>query len=89
MILRRFLKDPTYTVVGFWNHSDARRLKECGFKLEMDRRPVDLRLHVETDDGESLCQASFERIVKERLGYSGVALEMEISMSDWENPYLR
>ncbi|OWM88033.1 hypothetical protein CDL15_Pgr016606 [Punica granatum] len=78
-VLRNFLLNPAYTFVGVWNHSDAWRLKDCRHQLRMARRPVDLRLCL-----PGMKAASFETIVREWLGYHGVRLERQISVSDWE-----
>ena len=51
--------------------------------------PIDLRLHAKSNiTGESLVSASTETIIRECLGYEGVRLEREISMSDWEALFL-
>ncbi|KAF5738776.1 hypothetical protein HS088_TW13G01677 [Tripterygium wilfordii] len=80
--LRRFLRDPDITFVGFWNSMDASKLRASRHDLKV-RSLLDLRKHVETDFGESLAGASVEKIVKEFLGFDGVRLEREISMSRW------
>ncbi|KAJ7955260.1 Werner syndrome-like exonuclease-like protein [Quillaja saponaria] len=86
--LRQFLMNSNHTFVGFWNSSDARKLMHSDHELEMWRDPLDLRYYVETDDGDSLVRASTEEIVEECLGFEGVRLEREISMSDWDDEYL-
>ncbi|KAF5738777.1 hypothetical protein HS088_TW13G01678 [Tripterygium wilfordii] len=80
--LRRFLLDPQITFVGFWNSMDARKLRDSWHDLQVHSL-LDLRKHVKTDFGESLAGASVEKIVKEFLGFDGVRLDREISMSYW------
>ena len=87
-LLRRFLLDPNHTFVGFWNHSDRKRLLNTDFDLEMSRDPLDLRLFAESDDGESLATASVEVIVEEYLGFEGVRLRRDISRSNWHSANL-
>ncbi|OAY56155.1 uncharacterized protein LOC110612370 [Manihot esculenta] len=83
LILRRFLLDSNTTFVGIWNGSDEKKLWMTEHELRVHRL-VDLRRYVRTRDGESLARASVERIVEEHLGYKGVRLERDISMSDWD-----
>ncbi|XP_054820540.1 uncharacterized protein LOC129319481 [Prosopis cineraria] len=87
-LLRRFLLNPYYTFVGFWNHSDRTKLAISKHHLHMLKDPLDIREYVETDDGESLHRASVEEIVRECLGIDGVRVRPEISMSDWDVMYL-
>ncbi|XP_020221067.1 Werner Syndrome-like exonuclease [Cajanus cajan] len=88
--LRTFLNHPFHTFVGFWNHSDRRKLESSEHCLEMWRDPLDLRLWAETvddDDDESLARASVEVIIEKCLDYE-VEQRSEISMSDWDRKYL-
>ncbi|GAU50478.1 hypothetical protein TSUD_409630 [Trifolium subterraneum] len=65
-ILRNFLRNRNYTFVGFWNHSDRRKLKSPELQLEMYRDPLDLRLYAvaeDEDDDENLAGASVDEIV--------------------------
>ncbi|XP_029128431.1 uncharacterized protein LOC109804427 [Cajanus cajan] len=80
--LRTFLNDPSHTFVGFWNHSDRRKLEESKHRLEMRRDPLDLRHCF-----RGLSQASVEEIVEKRLGYR-VTQWSDVSMSDWYDKYL-
>lgn len=86
--LRTFLLNPCYTFVGFWNHSDRRRLEISEYDLQMLRDPLDLRIYAETNDGESLAKAPVEEIIEECLGYSGVELKRQVSLSDWDDEFL-
>lgn len=88
MLLRRFLMNPDHIFVGFWNHSDARKLLNCRFQLTMWSEPLDLRHFVATSDGESLNRASVEEIVEQWLGLVGVRMDREISMSHWGEMFL-
>ncbi|KAI9081163.1 hypothetical protein K1719_036922 [Acacia pycnantha] len=83
--LRRFLLDSGNTFVGFWNHSDRRKLQISDHRLQMLRDPLDMRNYAQTDDGESLETATIERIVEEHLGVRGVPISREISISDWDD----
>ncbi|XP_050214064.1 uncharacterized protein LOC126665336 [Mercurialis annua] len=85
--LRRFLMDRRNTFVGIHNGSDEVMLMRSDHALQIHRL-LDLRRYVESEDGESLVQASVERIVEERLGYYGVGLDHDISMSEWDNNVL-
>lgn len=84
LILRRFLLDRDNTFVGIWNGSDEKKLQMSEHELRLHRL-LDLRRYISTDYGGSLARASVERIVEECLGYEGVRLEKDISMSDWGN----
>ncbi|KAI4344764.1 hypothetical protein L6164_011955 [Bauhinia variegata] len=87
--LRKFLSDSRFTFVGFHNHSDRQKLLISKHRLEMVKNPLDLRLSVESQDDEiDLTSASVEKIVKECLGFDGVSLRREISMSDWDDEVL-
>ncbi|CAE5967000.1 unnamed protein product [Arabidopsis arenosa] len=82
-VLHYFLANPDYTFVGVWNSQDARKLERSRHQLEIDDL-LDLRKYVEDSRGRrSLVRCSFEVIVEECLGYRGVRLDREISMSDW------
>ncbi|KAI4335003.1 hypothetical protein L6164_013692 [Bauhinia variegata] len=87
-VLRRFLSDNRFTFVGFYNHSDRLKLMISKHRLEMARDPLDLRFYAESEDEESLKFASVEEIVKECLGFDGVRLRREISMSNWDVEFL-
>ncbi|KAK7329585.1 hypothetical protein VNO77_23755 [Canavalia gladiata] len=87
MILRKFLRHPYHTFVGFWNHSDRRKLESSKHCLEMWKDPLDLRLYAETEDVENLARASVDEIVEKCLGYE-VKQRRDISMSDWDYRYL-
>ncbi|XP_012569525.1 uncharacterized protein [Cicer arietinum] len=80
--LRTFLQDPDHRFVGFWNHSDRRKLMSSEHGLEMRNYPLDLRMYGERLCGENLARASVKKIVKKCLGYE-VEQSREISMSDW------
>ncbi|CAJ1963140.1 unnamed protein product [Sphenostylis stenocarpa] len=80
--LRTFLKNPDHTFVGFWNHSDRRKLEYSEYELEMYTDPLDLRLVY-----DNLIQASVEEIVDNCLGFR-VFQPREISMSRWSVSYL-
>ncbi|XP_048235992.1 uncharacterized protein LOC8265050 [Ricinus communis] len=86
-LLRRFLLDTRNTLVGLWNGSDEKMLRNCDHGL-LVHRLVDLRRYVENEDGKSLSNASVENIVEECLGYEGFRLEKDISMSDWDDVVL-
>ncbi|XP_061350391.1 uncharacterized protein LOC133295563 [Gastrolobium bilobum] len=78
MILRNFLLNRNHTFVGFWNHSDRRKLESSKHRLHMCKDPIDLRRHV----GEEIRRDSVEDIVEKVLGYE-MERRTEISMSDW------
>ncbi|XP_010499002.1 PREDICTED: uncharacterized protein LOC104776602 [Camelina sativa] len=80
--LRSFLKDPETTFVGVWNSQDARKLAICCHQLEIGQL-LDIRRYVNDSWGRSMRGCSFEEIVEEVMGYQGVRLDPEISMSDW------
>ncbi|CAL1375028.1 unnamed protein product [Linum trigynum] len=80
--LRKFLYHTGNTFVGLWNGSDQRKLYESEHVVGIHDL-LDLRKYAEADDGRSLRGASAEDIVRETLGYEGVRLEKEISLSDW------
>lgn len=84
LLLRRFLLEPNNTLVGLWNGADAKKLLMTEHELRVHKL-LDLRRYVESKDGESLARASVERIVEECLGFEGVRLERDISMSDWDD----
>ncbi|ESQ48787.1 hypothetical protein EUTSA_v10022181mg, partial [Eutrema salsugineum] len=44
---------------------------------------LDIRNYVQDSQGWSMRGCSFEEIVQECMGYQGVRLDPEISMSDW------
>ncbi|MCI42477.1 polynucleotidyl ribonuclease H-like superfamily protein, partial [Trifolium medium] len=70
--LRNFLRNPNHTFVGFWNHSDRRKLESSDHRLEMCRDPFDLRLCAEAEDendDEDLRLAPMHKIVKKCIGY--------------------
>ncbi|XP_027932930.1 Werner Syndrome-like exonuclease [Vigna unguiculata] len=77
--LRTFLNNPNHNFVGFWNHSDRRKLKQSRFQLEMCTDPLDLRLFF-----ENLAQASVEEIVQKCLGYQ-ISQPREIGRSRWRD----
>ncbi|EOA31428.1 hypothetical protein CARUB_v10014617mg [Capsella rubella] len=82
-ILYSFLADPETTFVGVWNSQDARKLEESKHQLEIGEL-LDLRKYVVDSTGRwSLRGCSFEVIVEECLGYRGVRLDRQVSMSDW------
>jgi hypothetical protein len=91
--LRRFLENPYYTFVGFWNHSDRLKLKSSDQRLEMYKDPVDLRHYAQAeydeDDDEDgdLARASVEEIVEKCLGYE-IEQSGEIAISDWDDKVL-
>ncbi|KAF7806809.1 exonuclease mut-7-like protein [Senna tora] len=87
-ILRRFLMDPRYTFVGFWNNLDKEKLRITNHRVEMRRKPLDLRNFVVGWDGGELVQASRERIVEECLGFRGVTFSEEIGRSEWNTEIL-
>ncbi|CAI0441873.1 unnamed protein product [Linum tenue] len=80
--LRKFLYHTGNTFVGLWNGSDQRKLYESEHVVGIHDL-LDLRKYAEADDGRSLRGASAEEIVRKVLGYEGVRLEKEISLSDW------
>lgn len=49
---------------------------------------LDLRRYVATEEGASLLRSPVETIVSECLGFDGVCLDNEISVSDWDDLYL-
>ncbi|KAI4357100.1 hypothetical protein L6164_001069 [Bauhinia variegata] len=73
---------------SFYIHSDRLKLLISNHRLEMARDPLDLRFYVESEDEESLKFALVEEIVKECLGFDGVRLRREISMSNWDVEFL-
>jgi len=93
--LRNFLQNPNHTFVGFWNHSDRRKLEELSVhQLRMYREPLDLRhcVQVVDEDGdeEGLARASVPEIVEKCLGYDVEdELRGEIGRSDWNDEDLR
>ncbi|XP_050213698.1 uncharacterized protein LOC126665058 [Mercurialis annua] len=84
LLLRRFLTDRRNTFVGIHNGSDEIMLMRSDHELRVHRL-LDLRRYVVSEEGESLVQASVERIVEECLGYVGVRLNPYISTSEWED----
>ncbi|EOA33037.1 hypothetical protein CARUB_v10016368mg [Capsella rubella] len=80
--LRSFLTDPETTFVGVWNGQDAGKLAQSCHQLEIGEL-VDIRRYVNDSWGRSMRGCSFEEIVEECMGYQGVRLDPEISMSDW------
>ncbi|VVA97376.1 unnamed protein product [Arabis nemorensis] len=80
--LRSFLADPQTTFVGVWNSQDARKLAQSRHRLVI-AEILDIRNYVTDSEGRSLSACSFETIVEECMGYQGVRLDPEISMSDW------
>ncbi|CAE5966996.1 unnamed protein product [Arabidopsis arenosa] len=80
--LRSFLMDPETTFVGVWNGQDAGKLARCCHQLEIGEL-LDIRQYVNDSWGRSMRRCSFEEIVEECMGYQGVMLDPEISMSDW------
>ncbi|KAJ8748931.1 hypothetical protein K2173_013367 [Erythroxylum novogranatense] len=82
LALRRFLSEERYTFVGIWNGSDAKKLMMTEHELRVHRL-LDLRTYI-----DNLVRASVERIVECCLDYKGVALDKEISMSDWDDWWL-
>ncbi|KAL9291136.1 putative ribonuclease H-like superfamily [Arabidopsis thaliana] len=80
--LRSFLADPETTFVGVWNGQDAGKLARCCHQLEIGEL-LDIRRYVTDSWGRSMRRSSFEEIVEECMGYQGVMLDPEISMSDW------
>ncbi|XP_010468138.1 PREDICTED: uncharacterized protein LOC104748153 [Camelina sativa] len=80
--LRSFLTDPETTFVGVWNSQDARKLAICCHQLEIGNL-LDVRRYVNDSWGRSMRGCSFEEIVEEVMGYQGVRLDPDISMSDW------
>ncbi|XP_006407333.2 Werner Syndrome-like exonuclease [Eutrema salsugineum] len=87
LALRRFLTNPQTTFVGVWNPQDARRLERSRHQLEIGRL-LDVKDYVRDSAGRSLSRRSFEEIVEECMGYPGVTVVQEISMSDWGVDYL-
>ncbi|XP_045787875.1 uncharacterized protein LOC123883181 [Trifolium pratense] len=90
--LRTFLRNPDFTFVGFWNHSDRRKLESSEHRFEMCRDPLDLRYYAvaeDDDDDQDLSRAPIHKIVEKYLGYD-VELELsrEIGRSDWDDEYL-
>jgi hypothetical protein len=85
--LRTFLQNPNHTFVGFWNHSDRRKLESSEHELEMFDDPIDLRYYTEDLCDEDLAGASVDEIVEKCVGYE-VEQKREISMSDWCDEYL-
>lgn len=79
--LRSFLTDPETTFVGVRNSQDARKLARSSHQLEIGEL-LDIR-YVNDSWGRSMRGCSFEEIVEECMGYQGVRLDPEISMSDW------
>ncbi|KAJ4886416.1 hypothetical protein Rs2_26164 [Raphanus sativus] len=86
-ILRRFLKNPNTTFVGFWNSQDERKLKMTRHRLEIGEL-LDVRKYLANQEGRSLRGRSFEKIVEECMGLEGVRLDRKISKSDWSVGYL-
>jgi len=86
-ILRKLLKDPDFTFVGFWNHSDRRKMESSEHRLEMYRDPLDLRHYTDGEDEyEDLALASVVEIIFKCLGYEMVPeLRSEIGKSDWDD----
>ncbi|EFH61161.1 hypothetical protein ARALYDRAFT_478600 [Arabidopsis lyrata subsp. lyrata] len=80
--LRSFLGDPETTFVGVWNGQDAGKLARCCHQLEIGEL-LDIRQYVNDSWGRSMRRCSFAEIVEECMGYQGVTLDPEISMSDW------
>ncbi|CAA7016228.1 unnamed protein product [Microthlaspi erraticum] len=80
--LRSLLADPETIYFGVWNHQDARKLAGCRHRL-VTRKLLDIKDYVKDSTGRSMSDCSFEAIVKECMGYHGVRLDGEISMSDW------
>ncbi|XP_010468139.1 PREDICTED: uncharacterized protein LOC104748154 [Camelina sativa] len=80
--LRSFLTDPERTFVGVCNSQDARKLARSSHELEIGEL-VDVMQHVNDSRGMSMEISSFEEIVEECMGYQGVRLDPDISMSDW------
>lgn len=87
--LRNFLQNPNHTFVGFWNHSDRRKLeKSSKHRFDLFRDPLDLRLHAEVldEDDDDLARASVPEIVEKCLGYEVEdELRSEIGRSDWDD----
>ncbi|VVB02287.1 unnamed protein product [Arabis nemorensis] len=77
-VLRRFLVDRRITFVGVWNSQDKGKLERCRHQLEIWRL-LDVRKFLL----RCLWTRSFEEIVEDCLGYEGVRVDKEISMSDW------
>ncbi|RAL48651.1 hypothetical protein DM860_000971 [Cuscuta australis] len=86
LILRRFLRDESNTFVRIWNAADAKKLY-MEHELEIHGL-LDLRRYVATEEGASLLRSPVETIVSECLGFDGVRLDNEISVSDWDDRYL-
>ncbi|KAK7332668.1 hypothetical protein VNO80_29423 [Phaseolus coccineus] len=85
--LRTFLNHSSHIFVGFWNHSDRRKLEHSEHCLDMCRDPLDLRYYAETENDDDLIQDSVEEIVEKCLGYE-VEQRKDISMSGWYKKYL-
>ena len=81
-VLRNFLADRDYTFVGIWNSQDAGKLKRSRHELEIAVL-LDLRKFVSDSSGRTMKRCSFEKIVEENLGHSGVRLDRKVSRSDW------
>jgi len=81
-VLRNFLADRDYTFVGIWNSQDAGKLKRSKHELEIAVL-LDLRKFVSDSSGRTMKRCSFEKIVEENLGHSGVRLDRKVSRSDW------
>ncbi|KAK7303661.1 hypothetical protein RJT34_14573 [Clitoria ternatea] len=86
-ILRKVLNNRDHTFVGFWNHSDRIKLEGSKHELVMCRNPLDLRVYVETEDGEKLAGARVVEIVEKCLGFQ-VEQRKDIGMSVWEDEHL-
>ncbi|XP_057432821.1 uncharacterized protein LOC130725626 [Lotus japonicus] len=85
-ILRQFLKDPTITFVGFYNHRDQKKLKASRHQLEMCWKPEDLKIHAGTLHPD-LVNAPVKEIVMSFLRCN-VNPRREVSMSDWNREEL-
>ncbi|ESW19376.1 hypothetical protein PHAVU_006G119500 [Phaseolus vulgaris] len=85
--LHTFLNHSSNIFVGFWNHSDRRKLKHSVHSLDMWHDPLDLRYFAETEDDDDLSQDSVEKIIEKCLGYE-VEQRNEISMSTWYKKHL-
>ncbi|XP_074281524.1 uncharacterized protein LOC141606335 [Silene latifolia] len=83
-VLRRLLSDSRVTFVGLWNHQDAAKLRESRHKLEMEAgMPIDLRHHVEDDNGRSLYRSTIAEIAEEVLDID-IGRSDTVARSDWE-----
>ncbi|XP_027338273.1 uncharacterized protein LOC113852234 [Abrus precatorius] len=82
--LRHFLWNRGFTFVGFWNRHDRAMLSQSRHALQLRSDPLDLVRLVRNE----VAGAPLERIVEEYLGFTGVRLTRNVTMSDWNRPLL-